>query len=245
MTKLNQLVAVEKGLKSTVNRRWTDCYHQVGKSALLAGLQRTYTPKEEDGDQLPPESVRVQIDVEDVLVTLGKDLGRLFDVVSTKDNANCEAKADVKLSDGSVLLHDVPVSTLLYLEKQLTDLHTFCAKLPVLDPAENWTRDENANVYKTDAVQTTRTKKVPKAFVKAPATDKHPAQVEMFHEDVIAGTWTLVKHSGAIPATRRVQLVDRVEELQRAVKFAREAANTMEITDKLMGKAVFDYLFAR
>ena len=47
-------------------------------------------------------------------------LTRLFDVTLTKDTANCTARADVKIGD-SVLLPAVPVTYLLFLEKQLTD----------------------------------------------------------------------------------------------------------------------------
>lgn len=43
---------------------------------------------------------------------------------------------------------------------------------------------------------------VPRNHVKAEATDKHPAQVEVYHEDVPVGYWTTVKFSGALPARR-------------------------------------------
>ena len=86
--------------------------------------------------------------------------------------------------DGSTLLRDVPVSYLLFLEKQLVDLHTFVKKLPVLDAAESWTIDPSADCWRTEAVRTMRTKKVPRNHVKAEATEKHPAQVEVYYEDV-------------------------------------------------------------
>jgi hypothetical protein len=35
--------------------------------------------------------------------------------------------------------------------------------------------------------------------VKAEATEKHPAQVEVYHEDVVVGQWKTVKFSGALP----------------------------------------------
>ena len=96
---------------------------------------RTYQPKDEEGEQLPPESTPVQIKAEDVLRNTAATLTRLFDVTATKDWANCAARADVKV-DGRVLVADVPVSYLLFLEKQLTDINTFVRKLPVLDAAE-------------------------------------------------------------------------------------------------------------
>jgi hypothetical protein len=92
-------------------------------------------------------------------------------------------------------------------------------------------------------VRTIRTKKVPRNHVKAEATDKHPAQVEVYYEDIAVGYWTTVKFSGALPAKRVNELLDRVEKLQRAVKFAREEANGSEVTDQRVGDVVLRYLF--
>ena len=38
-------------------------------------------------------------------------------------------------------------------------------------------------------------------------------------------------------------LLERVEKLQQAVKFAREEANNTEVTDQKVGAAIFGYLF--
>jgi hypothetical protein len=242
MAKLNQIIAVEKGVKSGSLRELTDAHHALQKPALLAGISRTYQPKDEEGEQLPPESTRVQVKTEDVLRQTATVLTRLFDVTATKDWANCSAKADVMV-DGRALLRDVPVSYLLFLEKQLVDLHTFVKKLPLLDAAEDWTFEESADCWRTDQVRTIRTKKVPRNHVKAEATEKHPAQVEVYYEDIPVGYWTTVKFSGALPARRVNALLDRVEKLQHAVKFAREEANGAEVTDQTTGEVVFGYLF--
>ncbi|MFJ8918855.1 hypothetical protein B046DRAFT_03315 [Streptomyces sp. LamerLS-316] len=242
MTKLNQIIAVEKGVKGKSLQDITAAHHKVQKPALLAGISRTYQPKDEEGEQLPPESARVQIKAEEALREMSASLTRLFDVTATKDWANCSARADV-IVDGRTVVGDVPVSYLLFLEKQLTDLHTFVKKLPVLDASESWSLDPSTDLWKTDPVRTIRTKKVPRNHVKAEATDKHPAQVDVYYEDVPIGYWTTVKFSGALPARRVNELLERVEKLQHAVKFAREEANGAEVTDRRVGDAVFGYLF--
>ncbi|MEU1693123.1 hypothetical protein [Streptomyces hirsutus] len=242
MTKLNQIIAVEKGVKSKAVQDVNGAHQKVQKPALLAGISRTYQPKDEEGEQLPPESTRVQVQGEDVLREMAASLTRLFDVTATKDWANCTARADVTV-EGRTILADVPVGYLLFLEKQLTDLHAFVRKLPTLDAAESWSHDPSTDWWKTDPVRTIRTKKVPRNHVKAEATEKHPAQVEVYYEDVPIGYWTTVKFSGALPARRVNELVERVEKLQQAVKFAREEANATEITDQRAGEAVFGYLF--
>jgi hypothetical protein len=243
VAKLNQIIAVEKGVKSGALRDLTDAHHSLQKPALLSGISRTYQPKDEEGEPLPPESTRVQVKAEEIISRTTAVLTRLFDVTATKDWANREARADVMV-DGQAVLHDVPVSYLLFLEKQLVDLHTFVKKLPVLDASESWTHDPSSDSWKTEPVRTVKTKKVPRNHVKAEATENHPAQVEVYYEDVPVGFWTTVKFSGAPPAKRVNELLERVEKLQHTVKFAREEANGIEVTDQRVADAVFGYLFA-
>lgn len=243
MTKLSQIIAVEKGVKSDATRRVTDLHRDVQKAPLLSGISRSYQPRQDDGDQLPPESTKVQVKADDVLAEAAAVMTRLFDVTLTKDHANTTASADVVV-DGETLLRAVPVTYLLFLEKQLTDLHTFVAKLPVLDPAEEWAFDEARGCYATPPVRTVRGKKIPRNHVIAEATKEHPAQVQVYMEDIPDGDWTTVKFSGALPASRVRTLLDRVVALQHAVKYAREDANGAEVADKSAGEKVFSYLLA-
>lgn len=243
MTKLNQILAVEKGVKSATQREVTDAYHRIQKTPLLSGIARTYQPIDDEGEQLPAESTKVQVQADEILKGLGVTLTRLFDVTATKDWANCSASAGVVV-DGVTLLANVPVTYLLFLEKQLTDVHTFIGKLPALDPSENWSLDGNTDTWRTNPVKTTRTKKVPRNHVLAEATDKHPAQVQVFTEDIVVGYWTKVAFSGALPQKRINELLARVAKLQDAVKYAREEANGAEIVDQSIGDAVFGYLLA-
>lgn len=240
---LNKLIAIESGVKTGAKRRETELYHLLQKNALLSGINRTYQPKDDDGDRLPSETTLVQVKVEKVVKDLAAELTRLFDVTLTKEVGNSQAKADVVV-DGKTLLKQVPVTYLLFLEKQLVDINTFVSKLPTLDPGSEWVYDSNNDVNVTTPVQTVKTKKIPRNWVKAEATDKHPAQVEIFHEDVIVGTWTKVDYSGAIPATRKAELLSRVEKLITAVKYAREEANSLIVEDQQAGDKVFNYLFA-
>lgn len=242
-TKLNQIIAVEKGVKSRALSDLTEAHHSLQKTALLAGISRTYRPKDEEGEQLPAESTRVQLKGEEVIRQTSEILTRLFDVVATKDWANCQARADVVV-DGQKLLSDVPATYLLFLEKQLVDLHTFIKKLPVLDASESWVFDQSADCWATEPMQTVKTRKVPRNHVKAEATEHHPAQVEVYYEDITVGYWRTVKFSGALAARRVNELLTRVEKLQEAVKFAREEANNLEVEDVKPGSVVLKFLFS-
>jgi len=241
--KLNQIIAIEKGVKTSSFQEVNDAQQLLQKTSALAGISRTYQPKDEEGEQFPPEFTRVQVTADSAVKSVAKSLTKLFDVTATKDWANCAAKADV-IVDGKALVTGVPATYLLFLEKQLAEFHTLVKKLPVLDAAETWTFDPASDCYVTEPVQTAKTKKIPRNHVKAEATEKHPAQVEVYYEDVVAGYWKTVKFSGALPASRVKELLDRVEKLQESVKYAREEANQLESPDKKVGDAVFGYLLA-
>ena len=242
-TTLSQILGVEKGVKNQTHEDLTRLHHDVQRTEKLAGVSRTYAPLAEDGEQFPDETSRVQIRVEDTLQDIAKHSTRLFDTVATKDYANTEASADVVV-DGHVLLSDVPATHLLFLEQELQNLHTEIKKLPILPLGEDWEHDDEAGVYASKAAQTAKGKKIPRVLVKYEATDKHPAQTEVWQEDTVVGYWTTKKFSGALPVPRKVQLLDRVRKLLDAVRFARAAANKIEVTDVKEGKVIFDYLLA-
>jgi hypothetical protein len=241
VTKLNQIIAIEKSVKAKAARALGDAGRELAKAPLLSGISRTYQPKDEEGEQLPPESTKVQRRVEEQLREVSESMTRLFDVTATKDRTNAIATADITV-DGEVLVADVPVTYLLFLEKQLGELQAFVKTLPVLDAGESWTYNDASDAFATDPVKTVRTKKIPRNHVKAEATEEHPAQVDVYYEDIPVGYWTTVKFSGAAPAKRVAQLSERLEKLQIAVKFAREEANGTEVVDEKIGAKVFGYL---
>lgn len=242
MTKLNQIVALEKGVKARAYADVTAAHRSLTKNPLMSGISRTYQPRDDQGETLPPESTRVQTRTSDAVTSVEAALVRLFDITLIKDVANGRAIADIKV-DGNVLVEKVPVTTLLFLEKQLNDLLTFVRALPVLDAAESWTYSATQDAYATAPSKTTRTKKIPKSFSKAKATDRHPEQVEMYYEDVIVGDWTTTKFSGALPQADVTAIRERVVNLIEAVKVARESANSIEVIDVAMGSKILDYVF--
>lgn len=239
--KLHQLLALIKGEKPRAERAFTAMHHAFQRMEPLTGISRVYQPRDEEGEQLPAESQRVQTRAGDLVDSLRTDLGRLFNLTLTHEVGNQHANADV-IVDGRVILAKVPVTYLLFLEKKLVDFQTVVNKLPVLDPATAWHYDENTGTYRSTPAQTVRSKKVPRNHVVSPATDKHPAQVQVWQEDVPVGIWTTVRFSGALPADRIAELRTRVQKLQDAVRVARETANSTEVTMQ-DAQPVLDYLF--
>lgn len=243
MPKLNQIVAIEKGVKSRTTRTITDIHQACQKPALFNGMERTYRSKDDDGDQFPAEQTRVQQVAATLVKQAIKEWRDIFDVVATKDVGNTHAAADVRVN-GTTLLTGMPVTFLLFLEKQLVDIRTFIQKLPTLDPAKEWHKDENFSLFRTDKRESIKTKKVPRAMVLHEGDKDHPAQTAMVSEDVIIGHWEHTDLSSAITETRQATLLDRVEDLITSVKMAREAANNTEVEHQQAGAAVLDWLFA-
>jgi len=241
MTQLNQIIALAAGTKARAESDLTQVYHKLGKDVLLAGREKTYRPKDEEGDRHPPDSQRVQLKVADAMSEVARIQARLFDVIATQDQTNLEAVADVIVGDVHIL-SNVPAVHLLFLEKQLTDLHTVICKLPTLDPAYEWTYNAAAGCWSTPPTDTVRTQKVLGNHQMAPATKEHPEQVQTFTKDVQVGTWTQTLFSGAIPEDEKNAMRDRVRALRDAVISARHVANTTEVTPVEEGKSIFDFV---
>lgn len=243
MAKLNQIIAVVNGKKTETQKALTEVYRKCEKSELFSGLSRSYTPKNEEGEQLPPEGKKLQYSVGEAVKDFTSSLSGLFDIVFTQEVANTRAKSDI-IVDGVTLVKDVPVSYLLFLEKQLVDINTFVSKLPTLDPSETWSFDENQDAYVSVPSFSNRTQKTLMHKVVYEATPEHPAQVQTWNEDIVVGQWKTIKFSGSMPAKQKKDMVEKVKKLQDAVKFAREQANLVDVSNENISEKIANYLFA-
>ena len=243
-TKLSQILGLASGEKGRAQKIKDHVHHQLQKPDLFRGLTKTYRPSDEEGLVYPDEGNDVALRAWELLDQTAAAMTRMFDLVATADRTNTVARADVQV-DGTVVLADVPVTTLLFLAKQLADLHTMIGKAPVHAAGESWEFDDSVGAYASPPVRSFKTRKVPRSYVKYEATKEHPAQVGDYTEDIVEGTWTKIAYSGALTRTRHRQLLDRVEALQDAVQSAIQHANsTTDAVDTKIGKPVFDFLLA-
>lgn len=243
MTQLHEILAAQ----GTVNNRALQAVSAVQeafrKAPRLQGLTRHYQPTDDLGERLPSESVIVQTTVPHQLAELQKALTPAFDLAAQRDWTNTAAKAALKV-DGTIIIDNVPVTYLMDLQHRLVELRTLFQQTPVLDPTENWRFDETRGYWVTNEVVTTRTKKIPRNHVKAEATERHPAQVDVYYEDVIVGNWYRTHSSGMLPPAQLALLLARTDNLLTAVQVARAAANSAQvISPPPVGKALFDYLY--
>lgn len=241
MVKLNQIVAVVSGKKTQAQKALTEVYKKVQKSDLFQGLVRTYKPVQEDGDTLPPEKTLVRMTVGEAILEVENILTNLLDVVYTQDVTNTKATGNIVVN-GNVLAENVPVTYLMFLEKQLVDLHTFLSALPTLDEAYEWRFDDNRDCYVSDAEVKNRDIKQIEHRVVYEATEKHPAQIVEVAVTKKVGEFTTVKLSGAVSVSDKRNMLDKLGKLQEAVKFAREEANSVEVKQAKIAQSLLKYV---
>jgi hypothetical protein len=241
--KLNQLIAVLQSVKQNSTKAKTEVYHLVQKPALFQGLSRTFQPREEDGFVHPSETQKLTLKASELLEKFNQACSEFWDLSATQDWANTEAKASIVV-DGQTILTDVPVSYLLFLEKQLADVKSFVQSLPVLAIDKDWRHDPGRGCFVTEPKETVKTKKITEFVTVFEPTEHHPGQAKEVTKDVVEGTWSLVEFSGALPKDRVDELLKRVDKLSKAVIQAREEANSRDVNPKQVADSVFGYLFA-
>lgn len=243
MTKLNGIIAVEKDMKAHAHKIGSEIHNLVQKPALFDGLYRTYRPKTEEGEVYPADRKHVQYKVMNLLKDVESVYIPFIDLTLQKDEANMQATADL-IVDGKTIYHKVPVVTLLFLEKQITDHRSLIDKLPTLDIAEEWEEDkQDSHFYRAQLTAVQRTKKVQEGLTLYPHTAEHPAQTTVITRDVLEGYWDVEKVSGAIPRKLKERMRNRADALLRGIKEARERGNDREAGPKpTLGQALYHFL---
>lgn len=249
MPKLHQIVAILATVKKNTAEAFTAAYHLLQKPALFSGMSKTYHPFDDEAsksevraDRRSDEMQQVQQSVKEQFAVITKNLAELVDTTLTQDFGNTQARGTINV-DG-LKLENIPATSLLFLEKHLKDMRTVLSKTPVRDGSHVWTYSEEDDAYVTKPYTTFQTKKVMRNHVMAPATDKHPAQVQVYNEDVQVGE-VLTRHlSTAISLKERNEMAERVDRLIAAVIAAREQANDIEVERREgLGKALADFIF--
>ena len=244
---LNQVIALVTSKKPQFQKYLTSAKGAF-RSEAVNGMIRVYTPFNDEDRNVPPnDSKGIAVDARSVVREFEEEFANIVNLIATNDVGNQNAVADVCGVDDSgeevVVLKDVPVTHLLYLEKALADLRSFVETAPTLNPMQNWTYDENRDCYATEPVRSIRTAKQKTRFVKAEATEHHPAQVEIFDEDIPVGTWATTYISTAFDSATKKSILKRVDSLIDGVKKARERANSLQVEQVRFGNQIVDFVF--
>lgn len=248
MSKLHELLAVSTNLETQAAKVRADLSNTFEKKRHLFEEKRTtFTPLEEGKPAVIESQSSIQSTVFRELNWIAGHLVKSIDADYQVAEANTVARADVVLDDdkGTILLKGVPATALLELEKRLAEVRELISGAPTLDPAKGFDLDtqKGEGIYKAREVTKNRTKKEPKVIVKYEATKEHPAQTEMFVVDVPSGTISEQEWSGMITPSTKADMLDRAEQLIRAVRRARSRANDAEVDQtKKIGSTLFKFL---
>lgn len=242
MSKLHQLIAVEENLK-TAAERTLDAAKNLFTTGLvrLTGQTRRYQPLTEDGETFVPEVTHLATTIKGELEGIKKAFGDWMDVSVQKELTNAKTKASVVIG-GTTILADMTAPALLNLENKLLRLRQLYEAIPTNDPTEVWTYDEQQGMFVSQEQISYRAKKTMKPVVLYEATTQHPAQVKEVNEDVRVGTWTTVKRSGLLTPSQKAQMLNRIDQLYRAVKSARQEANDQPAETTTVAEKIFGYI---
>jgi hypothetical protein len=243
--KLSQVVALVKDRKENAKNLLTEAYKTAQKRDSFDGLTRTFRPLLEGEASVPTESKRAANSVTALLESIRQPLQVALDTVLTQDVGNKAASADVNVNVGDLrlTLSNVPATHLLFLEKQLGDLHTFVKALPTLDPNVEWVQDNATGNWRSVPSKTLRTRKVSKSVVLLAPTKEHPGQAQLVNEDIPVIEVETVTSTGAIPEARKAEILRRITAFKEAVVQARETANAQDVVQQREGEQIFDFIF--
>jgi hypothetical protein len=130
------------------------------------------------------------------------------------------------------------------MENRLKAVRDMILAAPTIEPGVRWEADLTAggHVFVADLAPNFKTEKTVKHKVLYDATDKHPAQIEKWNEDVPVARIETRNFSGMLTPLRKSEILGRVDRLLAAVKQARQRANAVEVENLHVAHAMFAYV---
>jgi len=247
MGKLHELIAVEADLEGR-SKKYKEGVLKAfrDKQALFMGSTRTCQMYNE-ADQMaaPPDENKFMDDtVRNQLQFLIEAEIPYLNALAQKAATNQSATADIEI-DGVVLISGVPATMLLTLETKLTGIREVFAAVPTLDAGHEWvpSQDKGAGVWELahPEVAVKTAKKFQHQILVQP-TDKHPAQIEKWEEQVPVGKFVKRIWSSKMTSAEKSNMLSKVDNLIVAVKQARQRANMTSVVGLEVGKVLFNYI---
>jgi len=247
MGKLCEVIAVEGELEAANKKILEETKSTFkNKAILFTGALKRYEPfdEEERARETVEEEKKIDTTVNAKLDYMFRHFIRYLDAVAQKEATNQIAKDDV-IINGVKVLENVPATVLLGLESKLRILKDVLNEMPTNQPGVKWELDpsQGDNVYKRERDEETfKTRKEPKSTVLYEATKEHPAQIEKWNENVNIGKYITTHWSGMLSPAKKSELLGRLDTLARAVKQARQRANTAEVVDIHVGEKIVQFI---
>ena len=248
-TKLHEILAVETGLAETANRVQKETTKTLEtKRTIFSGLLKAHVIFNDENQHLVQANdvKEVESTVDEQLEYAGNEIGRYWDSIFKKEEANQRAKADIIIGD-EVIATDIPSIVLLSMEKKLSSLLGMYNAIPTLDAAKAWEPDATYpkdNVFRTKHDRETQQAITTREFKEiSPATVQFKAQIVEVPSTDVVGKFIHTEYSGSLTSLDKAEKIQRLTALQRAVKQARQRANAVEVNNELQfGKALLNYI---
>ena len=248
MPKQHALLAVLATKKKTADDTLADTKRTFGKiDTYFSGSVKTTKAhdearsKELDGTEHQALTTTVPVKLQH---TTGLLAGYL-DVICAIDTGNTIAKADFVLG-GKTVLENVPAPTLIAIEREFKKLLEVLKDAPTHPLGKEWEEDKDAQhpgTYKTvHDVVTKRTEQTIVAQVLAPATDKHPAQVDKLSVQKAIADITTSFQTGTISSAEKARLCERCQEIITAAAEALTRANDVEVNAAKIGDKLYAFV---
>lgn len=245
---MHELLAVEGQMKGQAEKVRKELANTFEKKHHLFGeaVQYFRPTVEGQGEARVEAQSSLQSTVFDELRWIAALWAKALDTSYAVAEGNMAARADVLLDDGSTFAKGVPATALLELEKRATEVQQLVAAIPTLDPAKGFEPDPSRKpgIYKARTVTKTRTVKTQVPIVLLQPTKEHPGKAELVPRDEPIGLIEFTEWSGMITPATKAAMLERAEEIARAIKKARSRANNTDVAKPpTIGDALLSFVF--
>jgi hypothetical protein len=232
--RVSQFTKISEEAKSTFQK----------KDAHFDGQVRTYQPLFEDGVKLPPESRKVVTTVAQKLGFVRKIAVTAIDAVVSKEETNSSGAANAELTVKGQSLGNFSATALLSLENNFTKIRNMYNAIPTRDADKAWDADpeSDADIYRTETVETTRVERIRKPITLHAGNEHHAPQVQLSEEPTAVGTWSVYQLSGKLTSGQKAELLSNIDDVLAAIKRARARANSVEAKQVKVANSLFDII---
>ena len=246
MGKLHELLAVESDLEGAFKRICDEAITTLSKKPdHFISFQKVLEMFDDSKKQENLSEQKAMVTtVFDKLEYVAEHGIRYIDVVYQKERTNQSAKADLVV-DGTTLGSDIPATFLLGLETKLKKIREIYEAAPTLAPGIKWEEDPNLGRGVFRAAHDDVKLKTAKTFqhkILVQPTDKHPAQVEKWEEQIPVGKFTTSTQCSMLTPAKKSDLIGKIDKLIQACKQARQRANCEVVFSASIAKSLFDFI---
>jgi hypothetical protein len=235
MAKLHEVLAVEKARELAATQAMADAVFIFRTPTMFMGELRTTEMFDEAAPVPPEERAALSRRVDDVMTETVKKVAAYYEVMLQKEATNQQAEASL-IVDGKPF-GTYPATFLLGLESRLRKLREVFVAAPTLQEGVEWVDDDmigkGVRKYKYP-IRKTKTAKTFQYKVLYDATERHPAQIEKWEEQVPVGIIVTHKWAAMWTPAEKVEKLERLDKLIEACVVARQKANETEV--KIVGK---------